>query len=169
MKYAKVTKRPLGYAFVELFSYEDALLCKNKLHASIIHGQAIAIGWAVRNSKLFIGDIDETITMDDLLGICTPYGPVKREGSSLKRTEAGLLYGVIDFVDREDADTARSCLNGSELKSNTIYVNWEQSSFRSNTQDDTAPNTLYPFFSIHVSFNSPHVIIVFKLINIYLL
>jgi RNA recognition motif-containing protein len=157
IKYAKVTKRPLGYAFIELATHKEALLCKENINGSIICDQKVTVAWATRNTRLFVGDIDSTVSIGDLVTLFSPFGTINLEGTSIKHTESGVPFGVINFVDRDDAEEARAALHGTVFKSCVLYVNWEQSSGRTSiTPSEECSNceSPYPFFSVHISFYS---------------
>ena len=64
IKRDKVTKNNLGYGFVKFGSREQAEAAKAKMNGLEIGGRAIRIGWAQKNTNLFVclvGDVEERI------------------------------------------------------------------------------------------------------------
>ena len=151
IKHAKITKHPLGYGFVEMATYDAALLCRQNLSGAILHGKPIYVGWASRNTKLFVGNLPHTITEPTLREVFSSYGAI--ESVHINYSNNGSIYGVVAFELREDAELARSGVDGTKILSNTVHVNWEQSPVnRPNVQ-----NTVHNFFSVHVSFHCAEV------------
>ena len=55
IKRDKQTMRNLGYGFVQMSTHEEAEVAKEKMHEAEIQGRKIRVGWAQRNTALFIG------------------------------------------------------------------------------------------------------------------
>lgn len=55
IKRDKQTGRNLGYGFIQMGSHEEACEAKRRLHEAEISGRKIRIGWAQRNTALFVG------------------------------------------------------------------------------------------------------------------
>jgi nucleolysin TIA-1/TIAR len=49
------TGRNLGYGFVQMSSHEQAEEAKDRLQDFEISGRKIRVGWAQRNTTLFVG------------------------------------------------------------------------------------------------------------------
>ena len=55
IKRDKQTMRNLGYGFVQMSTHQEAEAAKEKMHETEIQGRKIRVGWAQRNTALFIG------------------------------------------------------------------------------------------------------------------
>ena len=169
LKYAKVTKHPLGYGFIEMATHRGAELCLEKFDGHLLKDKQISVRWASRNKKLFFANLGKHVHLNDIICLCQHYGSVCPEKSSLNRSDSGNFYAIVEFDRREDAEAARVALNGSVVKlgnnfDTTIFVNWEQSvSARSVQSAPTAPSE-FPYFSVHVSFHCSMVTSIFYFI-----
>lgn len=158
LKYAKITKHPLGYGFVELKTHLDALNCINALDKTVLCGSAIHIGWASRNRKLFVSPLPPRTELDEVIRMFAEHGNVVRSECYIGRSENGGTHAVLAFESREDAEKARDGLNGSLLRGCVITIHWDQSmSARSlgTPPEDMKKSVAYsefPYFSVHVAF-----------------
>lgn len=66
-------------------------------------------------TKLFVGNVPDSCTEDDLKEAFEKYGPVVEH--AIKRN-----YGFVHFENKEDAENAIKALHESELKGNVIRV-----------------------------------------------
>lgn len=66
-------------------------------------------------TKLFVGNVSDSCTEDDLREAFEKYGPITEH--AIKRN-----YGFVHFEKKEDAETAIKELHESELKGNVIRV-----------------------------------------------
>jgi RNA recognition motif-containing protein len=55
IKRDKQTGRNLGYGFIQMSSHAEAVNAKAQLQETEISGRKIRIGWAQRNTALFVG------------------------------------------------------------------------------------------------------------------
>ena len=67
IKRAKVTKVSLGYGFVKYKNHDDAINAYNELrHGCYVDGKEIRVGWAQRNCKIHVGNLEPSVTVEDL-------------------------------------------------------------------------------------------------------
>ena len=114
IKRDKVTKNNLGYGFVKFKDRMSAEGAKHKMNGIEIGGRAIRIGWAQKNTNLFVclvGDIQEKITGEHLREIFKEYGPIYEEDTFVKRNK----YGFVKFKHRAHAEKAKAALDGKHL------------------------------------------------------
>jgi RNA recognition motif-containing protein len=122
IKRDKVTQQNLGYGFVQLASKAEATRAKLALHSFELHGRKLRVGWAQKNTTLFVGDLDGTITTASLIHAFEPYGPVIAEESFVKLPSA--KYGFVRFASRDDAERAKQEMNHKVLGSRPIRIGW---------------------------------------------
>jgi len=114
IKRDKVTKNNLGYGFVKFRDRGQAEKAKAKMNGLEIGGRAIRIGWAQKNTNLFVclvGDVDERINGDHLKEIFKEFGPIYEEDTFVKRNK----YGFVKFKHRAHAERAKAALDGKHL------------------------------------------------------
>lgn len=71
----------------------------------------------MRGRKLFIGNLDYTVTRDDLAELFSTYGEV-REVSIIE----GKGFGFIEMSNQSEAEAAKKELNDSHFKGRTLRV-----------------------------------------------
>ncbi len=114
IKRDKVTMRNLGYGFVQMATREEAEAAKESMQDAEIQGRRIRLGWAQRNTALFVGDLDEATTVEELLSAFRPFGPLLEDQTYLRVGKFG-KYGAVKFTTRHDAEAARREMNGVRL------------------------------------------------------
>ena len=122
MKRDKVTGNNLGYGFLHLAHRSSAERAKRELSGVELLGRRLRIGWAQKNTTLFIGDLDGTVTSDDLRRLFAPFGPVIAEETFVK--SAPSHYGFVRFQTRADAERAKAHMNRSTVGSRPIRIGW---------------------------------------------
>lgn len=81
IKRDKLTLNNLGYGFVSYSTRGEAQSAKKALNGYELNSRKIRIGWAQKNTTLFVGDLDGTINTDDLIRVFEPFGMVIAEES----------------------------------------------------------------------------------------
>lgn len=114
IKRDKLTMRNLGYGFVQMSTREEAAAAKERMQDVEIQGRRIRVGWAQRNTALFIGDLDASTTIDDLHRAFGLFGPLYEDQTYLRQGKYG-KYGSCKFTQRQDAETARREMHGRIL------------------------------------------------------
>lgn len=85
IKRDKLTHNNLGYGFVQLASRAEATRAKLALQGREVFGRKIRIGWAQKNTTLFVGDLDGTITTNQLIKAFEPFGHIIAEETFVKQ------------------------------------------------------------------------------------
>lgn len=96
IKRDKVTGRNLGYGFVQMSTREEALAARERMQGAEIQGRRIRVGWAQRNTMLFVGDLDETVTLDVLAEAFGRFGPLLPEHTYVRSGKFGAC--ALSFV-----------------------------------------------------------------------
>eukprot|EP00624_Nannochloropsis_granulata_P001856 evm.model.NODE_19077_length_29818_cov_28.928265.8 len=89
IKRDKLTMRNLGYGFVQMSTREEAAAAKERMQDVEIQGRRIRVGWAQRNTALFIGDLDASTTIDDLHRAFGLFGPLYEDQTYLRQGKYG--------------------------------------------------------------------------------
>lgn len=89
IKRDKVTGRNLGYGFVQMSTREEALAARERMQGAEIQGRRIRVGWAQRNTMLFVGDLDETVTLEVLAEAFGRFGPLLPEQTYVRSGKFG--------------------------------------------------------------------------------
>ena len=172
IKRDKLTHNNLGYGFVQLSSRQEATRAKLALQGREVFGRKIRIGWAQKNTTLFVGDLDGTITTNQLIKAFEPFGHIIAEETFVKqpsgkyvrmRTHTGrrgprgaryfdadsmllrvFLFpqGFVRFGSREDAERAKSEMNHKMLGSRQIRIGWGYTHSRTCTQSKAEQSRL---------------------------
>lgn len=126
IKRDRITNYSLGYGFVLLKSREDAGAAKKAMHRQVVGGRAIRIGWAQKNTNLFIGDLDPTITSAQLREVFRQFGPIYEEETFVKNRN----YGFVRFRHRKHAELAKREMNNKVLGSRAIRIGWGDANYQ---------------------------------------
>lgn len=124
IKKDKVTQVSLGYAFVHFKTREQASEAKRALHKSVFNGRTLRVGWAEKNTNLFVGDLDSSITTEQLRDAFKVFGPLVEEETFVKQRN----YGFVKFRNRSDAERAKREMDGKVLGGRPIRIGWGESS-----------------------------------------
>lgn len=84
IKRDRLTLNNLGFAFVQFQSRAEAQVAKKTLNGFELNSRKIRIGWAQKNTTLFIGDLDGSITTEDLIRVFEMFGPIIAEETFVK-------------------------------------------------------------------------------------
>jgi len=126
IKRDRLTNYSLGYGFVLLKSRQEAQQAKKAMHKQAVGGRAIRIGWAQKNTNLFIGDLDSTITSEQLREVFRQYGPIYEEETFVKNRN----YGFVRFRHRKHAEQAKREMNNTILGSRAIRIGWGDANYQ---------------------------------------
>lgn len=85
IKRDKLTGNNLGYGFVQLSSRAEATRAKTALQGREVFGRKIRIGWAQKNTTLFVGDLDGSINTTQLVRAFEPFGHIIVEETFVKQ------------------------------------------------------------------------------------
>ncbi|KAL6055984.1 RNA-binding region RNP-1 domain-containing protein [Balamuthia mandrillaris] len=126
IKRDKVTGFSLGYGFITFKTRMQASEAKKALHRSVIGGRAVRIGWAQKNTNLFIGDLDPSISNEQLREIFREFGPIYDEETFVKNRN----YGFVRFRHRRHAEKAKREMDGKVLGSRAIRIGWGEANYQ---------------------------------------
>lgn len=122
IKRDKVTNNNLGYGFVQFQTRSQAEAAKEHLHGVEIGNRKIRIGWAQKNTTLFVGDLDGTISTEQLRSIFGKFGPLVEDETFVKAGSG--RFGFVRFRHRADAETAKSEMNRKVIGSRAVRIGW---------------------------------------------
>lgn len=133
-----ITRRSLGYAYVNFVNPTDAETAVNDMNYDPVAGRPCRIMWSQRDpsvrrsgvGNIFIKNLDKTIGQKELYDTFIAFGTIlsckvvtDSEGSSRG-------FGFIHYETQEAADSAIEKVNGKRLRETTVYVG----PFRSKTE-----------------------------------
>jgi len=126
------------YGFVRFTYKNDATRARAALNGVELHGRRLRVGVAHENSTLFIGDLDGSVTQDDLIAAFACFGPLI-EGETFVKQPAG-KYGFVRFACCGDAERAKTEMNGKVIGTRPMRIGYGGSNFEKHC--------------VHVQFNS---------------
>jgi len=126
IKRDRITGYNLGYGFAQFETRQHAAEAKKGLHRSVIGGRAIRIGWAQKNTNLFIGDLDPSVTSDQLREAFSAFGPIYAEETFVKHRN----YGFVRFKHRKDAERAKREMDTKMLGNRPIRIGWGDANYQ---------------------------------------
>lgn len=125
-----VTRRSLGYAYVNYHSAQDAERALEMLNNSVIRDRPCRIMWSQRDPSLrksgkgniFIKNLDKSIDHKALYDTFCQFGPILSCKIELDENNESKGYGYIQFLNQESADTAVNKVNGMMLNDKKVFV-----------------------------------------------
>ncbi|KAF8522257.1 polyadenylate binding protein [Hysterangium stoloniferum] len=125
-----VTRRSLGYAYVNYLNANDGERALEQLNYSLIKGRACRIMWSQRDPALrktgqgniFIKNLDEAIDNKALHDTFAAFGNVLSCKVATDETGMSKGYGFVHYETAEAADTAIKAVNGMLLNDKKVYV-----------------------------------------------
>jgi len=124
VKRDKVTRNNLGYGFVQFRTRAGASTAKTAMEGAVIGNRQIRVGWAQKNTTLFIGELDGSVTTEMLREAFAKLGPLFEHDTFVK--SAG-TFGFVRYQRRADAEAAKQLMNRQQLGTATIRVGWGDS------------------------------------------
>ncbi|OBZ91397.1 Polyadenylate-binding protein, cytoplasmic and nuclear [Choanephora cucurbitarum] len=125
-----VTRRSLGYAYVNFHNFADAERALESLNYSLVKGRACRIMWSQRdpalrktgNGNIFIKNLDSTIDTKALHDTFSAFGNIL--SCKIARDDEGKSkgYGFVHYETEEAADKAIKHVNGMLLNDRKVFV-----------------------------------------------
>ncbi|XP_006890018.1 PREDICTED: polyadenylate-binding protein 1-A-like [Elephantulus edwardii] len=135
-----VTRRSLGYAYVNFQQQADAERALTTMNFDVIKGKPVRIMWSQRDPALrksgvgniFIKNLDKSIdnkalydtfsAFGNILYVFGKFGPVLSVKVMTDESGKSKGFGFVNFEKHEDAQKAIDEMNGKELNGKKIYV-----------------------------------------------
>lgn len=125
-----ITRRSLGYAYVNFHTVGDADRAIETLNNSSIRGKPCRIMWSQRDPSLrksgrgniFIKNLDKSIDHKALFDTFSQFGPILSCKIELDDGNSSRGYGYIQYATTESADKAVEKVNGMMLAGKKVFV-----------------------------------------------
>jgi len=125
-----ITRRSLGYAYVNFHTATDADRALESLNNQPIKGRPCRIMWSQRDPSLrksgkgniFIKNLDKKIDHKSLFDTFQQFGNILSCKIELDETNESKGYGYIQFATQEAADKAIDKVNAKMLNGKKVYV-----------------------------------------------
>lgn len=125
-----VTRRSLGYAYVNYHNVVDAERALDTLNSSLIKGRPCRVMWSQRDPSLrksgvgniFIKNLDKTIDHKALYDTFSAFGNILSCKVVTDDQNQSKGYGFVHFETKEAAEKAISKVNGMMLNNQKVFV-----------------------------------------------
>ncbi|CRG93547.1 polyadenylate-binding protein, putative [Plasmodium gallinaceum] len=125
-----VTRKSLGYAYVNYHNLADAERALDTLNYTNIKGQPARIMWSHRDPSLrksgagniFVKNLDKSIDNKALFDTFSMFGNILSCKVATDEFGKSKSYGFVHYEDEESAKEAIEKVNGVQLGSKTVYV-----------------------------------------------
>jgi polyadenylate-binding protein len=125
-----LTRRSLGYAYVNFHSVVDAERALNTLNTSIIMHRPCRIMWSQRDpsvrktglGNIFIKNLDTTIGHKELYDHFSEFGNILSCKVALSETGGSKGYGFVHFENEKAAQLAIEKVNNTKIGNKEVYV-----------------------------------------------
>lgn len=128
IKRDKVTNNNLGYGFVQFRHHADCVKAKSVMKDKDIAGRRIRLGWAQKNTTLFVGDLDGTITTQQLRDVFSQFGPLIVEETFVK--SPGGKFGFVRYKQRQHAEQAKTEMHRKVLGTRPLRIGWRDNNIQ---------------------------------------
>jgi len=125
-----VTKRSLGYAYVNFVNYEDARRAIDTLNNTSIKGKPCRIMWSIRDpsvrksgvGNIFIRGLDNTIGPKELHDTFSQFGNIISCKVATYPNGVSKGYGYVHFENASNAEQAIKIVNNKKMGENVVFV-----------------------------------------------
>eukprot|EP00658_Telonema_sp_P-2_P062338 TRINITY_DN50_c0_g1_i1.p1 TRINITY_DN50_c0_g1~~TRINITY_DN50_c0_g1_i1.p1 ORF type:complete len:642 (+),score=240.34 TRINITY_DN50_c0_g1_i1:326-2251(+) len=125
-----VTRRPLGYAYVNFRMMQDAERALDTMNYSLIRGHPCRIMWSHRDPALrksnkgniFIKNLDKSIDNKMLYDTFSTFGNILSCKIATDEENKSKGYGFVHYEDESSCQAAMEKVNGKMLKDKIVYV-----------------------------------------------
>jgi polyadenylate-binding protein len=125
-----VTRRPLGYAYVNFRMMQDAERALDTMNYSLIKGHPCRIMWSHRDPALrksnkgniFIKNLDKSIDNKMLYDTFSTFGNILSCKIATDEDNKSKGYGFVHYEDESSCQAAIDKVNGKMLKDKIVYV-----------------------------------------------
>jgi polyadenylate-binding protein len=127
-----LTRRSLGYAYVNFHNIVDAERALHTLNTSVILHRPCRIMWSQRDpsvrktgvGNIFIKNLDSTIGHKELYDHFSEYGNILSCKVALNETGASKGYGFVHFESEKSAQLSIEKVNNTKIGSKEVYVGY---------------------------------------------
>jgi polyadenylate-binding protein len=146
-----LTKRSLGYAYVNYLQVADAERALDTLNNTQIKGRPCRIMWCQRDpsvrksgvGNIFIKNLDPAIGHKELYDMFSVYGNILSCKVAFDETGQSKGFGFVHFETQESANGAINENNGKGINNKSIYVGRFESKKERNQQKESTWTNVY--------------------------
>lgn len=125
-----ITRRSLGYAYVNYQQPDDAQRALEQLNFSEVRGQQMRIMYSQRDpssrksgvGNIFVKNLEKSITSGDLYNTFGQFGPITSCKIATDNAGNSKGYGFVQYEKQEDADEAITKVNGMLMADRQVFV-----------------------------------------------
>lgn len=146
-----LTKRSLGYAYVNYLQVADAERALDTLNNTQIKGRPCRIMWCQRDpsvrksgvGNIFIKNLDHSVGHKELYDIFSPFGNILSCKVAFDENGQSKGFGFVHYESQDSATRAIQELNGKPVHHKTIYVGRFESKKERNQQKESTWTNVY--------------------------
>lgn len=125
-----LTRRSLGYAYVNFHNAQDAERALDTVNNQAINGRVCRIMWSQRDpsirksgvGNIFIKNLEASISHKELYDTCSQFGNILSCKVQMDEKGVSKGFGFVHFESQEAAESAIAQLNGMLLGTKEVFV-----------------------------------------------